>query len=177
MKFQESNFQANIYIYIYEQEFFLWRRHWMERWDVLSDVEKTQTCASTIKSCSRSQWPKIVTLLQILCTIPATSCECERSASVMRRLHTNNRASIGQQRLSSLALIHINYETPLSMDDIVDTFAAMKPHRMQLKNMLCDWINLYGHDVEIYVDVSLHNVKLLLFMGGPDFFQNDGCLT
>ena len=66
---------------------------------------------------------------------------------------------MGQQRLSSLALIYINYDTPLSMDEIVDTFAAMKPRRMQLKNMSCDWINLYGHDVEIYVDVSLHNVK------------------
>ena len=57
------------------------------------------------------------------------------------------------------------------MDEIVDTFAAAIPRRMQLKNMLYDWINLYDHNVEIYVDVSLHNVKWLVFMGGPNFFK------
>ena len=56
-------------------------------------------------------YPNLYVLLKICCTIPATSCECERSASALRRLHTFNRASMTQERLSSLALMHIHYLT------------------------------------------------------------------
>ncbi len=35
-----------------------------------------------------SMWPNINTILHLICTIPVTSCECERSVSVLRRLKT-----------------------------------------------------------------------------------------
>ena len=43
----------------------------------------------------------------VLCsrfTIPVTLCECERSASTLRRLNNYMRASMGKDRLSHLAL-------------------------------------------------------------------------
>ena len=52
--------------------------------------------------------PNIYVLLNILGTVVVTSCECERSANVLKRLNTYLRASMGQNRLSALSLMHIN---------------------------------------------------------------------
>ena len=54
--------------------------------------------------------PNLRIHLQIACTIPATSCECERSASALRRLNKYTRASIGKERMANLALLHIHYD-------------------------------------------------------------------
>ena len=43
--------------------------------------------SSAIKDCDAEIYPNIRTLLQLACTIPVTSCECERSASALRRLN------------------------------------------------------------------------------------------
>ena len=51
--------------------------------------------------------PEFAKALKILAVIPATSCSAERSFSSLRRLKTYLRNSMGQERLSSLALLHI----------------------------------------------------------------------
>ena len=43
----------------------------------------------------------------ILATIPATSCSAERSSSALRRIKTFLRFTMGQHRLSSIAIINI----------------------------------------------------------------------
>jgi len=74
------------------------------------------TCAATIKECDRVLFPNMFMLLKVACTLPVTSCECERSASTLRRLNTFMRASTGEERLSSLALIHTHYDIPIDLD-------------------------------------------------------------
>ena len=54
--------------------------------------------------------PEFAKALKILAVIPATSCSAERSFSSLRRLKTYLRNSMGQERLSSLALLHIERE-------------------------------------------------------------------
>ena len=81
---------------------------------------------------------QIYALLEICSTIPATSCECETSASSLRRLHTCNRASMGQERLSSLALIHIHYQVKIDLDEVVNLFATKHPRRLELGTILRD---------------------------------------
>ena len=80
-------------------------------------------CAKAIKVCEKDTFPNLQVLLQLACTIPVTSCECERSASALRRLHTYMRASMGQSRLSSLALTHIHYDIAVDLDKTVDLFS------------------------------------------------------
>ena len=75
------------------------------------------------KECDRDMFPNIYILLQITCTIPVTSCECERSASGLRRLNNYMRASMGKDRLSYLALLHIHYDHSVDLDKVVDNFA------------------------------------------------------
>ena len=43
--------------------------------------------AAAIMVCDADMFPNVSVLLQIACTLPVTSCECERCASALRRLH------------------------------------------------------------------------------------------
>ena len=52
----------------------------------------------------KSVFPNILILLVIFLTVPVTSAECERSFSCLKRLKTWLRSTIGQSRLSSLAI-------------------------------------------------------------------------
>ena len=76
--------------------------------------------------------PNVHRLLRLVGTIPVTSCECERSVSVLRRLKTYLRSTMGQKRLTGLALLHIHYSTQVNLDEILNIFAGLHPRRMLL---------------------------------------------
>ena len=59
-------------------------------------------------------------VMQILATIPATSCSAERSVSSPRRIKTYPRNTMGQQRLKNVTLINIerNYSNLVLEEDI-----------------------------------------------------------
>jgi len=80
----------------------------------------------------------VIFLVKICCTIPVTSCECARSTSALRLLHMHNRASMAQGRLSSLALMHIHYETDINLGEMVDFFAEKHLRRLELGTLLQD---------------------------------------
>ena len=107
--------------------------------DMKQQYEAPTTLAQTLKVCDADVFPNSRVLLQIAATLPVTSCECERSFSSLRRLHSYVRASMGQERLSSLGLIHIHYDKIINLDDVVDTFAAMHPRRM--RSLMCAFTN------------------------------------
>ena len=91
--------------------------------------------AQAIQDCDRDLFPNIFTLLQIACTIPVTSCDCERSASALRRLHNYMRASMTTTRLSSLALLHVHYDDEVDLDDAVSLFTQLHPRRIELSTL------------------------------------------
>ena len=75
--------------------------------------------------------PEFAKVATILAVIPATSCSAERSFSGLRRLKTYLRSTIGQKRLSSLALIstereYTNRVIEEDMDKIIDIFGERK---------------------------------------------------
>lgn len=117
-------------------------QEWL-RWKVRYSSKPTDsipnTVAKALKDCDETSFPNIYTLLKIIGTIPATSCECERSASALRRLHTYNRASMNQERLSSLAMIHIHYTKEVNLEEVVDIFAKKHPRRLELNTLLRDY--------------------------------------
>ena len=96
-------------------------KRWKNRYMARKEDERPSSAAEAIKECDRDMFPNIYILLQIACTIPVTSCECERSASGLRRLNNYMRASMGKDRLSYLALLHIHYDLPVDLDKVVDT--------------------------------------------------------
>ena len=45
---------------------------------------------------------------------------------------------MAQERLGSLALTHIHYDTEVDLDEVVTIFSEKNLRRMQLTNILCD---------------------------------------
>ena len=88
--------------------------------------DRPSTIASSLKACDRDIYRSLHVLLRICATIPVTSCECERSVSVLKRLHTYLRVSMGQTRLSALALLHDNYDANIGIEKVTDIFARKK---------------------------------------------------
>ena len=75
--------------------------------------------AKLLKVCDQDSFPNIYILLKIEATNLVTSCECERSGSVLKRLNTYHRASIGQEQLTSLAMIHIDYDQKIDEEKVL----------------------------------------------------------
>ncbi|KAL9971117.1 hypothetical protein ACROYT_G023604 [Oculina patagonica] len=97
---------------MFEMELMRWRGRYL----AMEPELRPASPAVAIKDCDDDLFPNISILLKIACTIPVTSCECERSASTLRRLNNYMRASMGKERLSNLALLHIHYDTPVELD-------------------------------------------------------------
>ena len=53
----------------------------------------------------KDYFPNIYVILVILATLPVTSCECERSISMLKLLKTSLRSTMGNDRLNGLALM------------------------------------------------------------------------
>jgi len=60
-------------------------------------------------------FPEFSNVVHILAVIPATSCSAERSFSALRRFKTYLRSTMGQKRVSNMALINIEkaYANPV----------------------------------------------------------------
>ena len=81
--------------------------------------KRPTTGASTLKEHDGYLFPKITILLQILCTLTVTSCECERNARALQQLHNFMCAGMTKSRLISPALMHIHYNHSIDMDTVV----------------------------------------------------------
>jgi len=62
-------------------------------------------------------------------SILAYSCGCERSFSSLRRLKTYLRNTMGQERLSGIALFNIEKNVEINMEQILTDFIAQKDSR------------------------------------------------
>ena len=120
--------------YLVDQELGLWKR----KWSVCSPIDRPDTLASALISCDEERFPNIFRLMKIGCTLPITSCTCERSFSTLRRLRNWLRSSMTCRRLSSLALMNIHYSHPVNYDTAVEIFLKMHPRRIELSNLLME---------------------------------------
>ena len=100
--------------------------------------DRPDTLASALISCDEERFPNIFRLIKIGCTLPITSCTCERSFSTLRRLRNWLRSSMTCRRLSSLALMNIHYAHPVNYDTAVEIFLKMHPRRIELSNLLME---------------------------------------
>ena len=63
-------------------------------------------------------------LLTILGTLPAPTATSERSFSSMRRLKTYLRSSIGNERMTGLALLSIHKDRQMDREKVMNDFVA-----------------------------------------------------
>ena len=95
-----------------------------------SKKELLETAAATIKAYDKRTFPNIYILLKLICTMPVTSCEWKRTTSVMKCLNNYFRCTMGQDRLLSLALMHIHYEKEFDIDKVAQRFFLKQSRRM-----------------------------------------------
>jgi len=79
-------------------------------------------------------YSRIYAFLQILLTIALSIASCERSFSKLKLILSYLRASMGQERLSNLALLSIERENVenINFDDVIDQCATVKSRKMYL---------------------------------------------
>ena len=65
---------------------------WKSKYSDVPYEKLPSSPSSAIKDCDAEIYPNIRILLQLACTIPVTSCECERSATALRRLNNYMRS-------------------------------------------------------------------------------------
>ena len=100
------------------------------RWSFRDITERLQTIAQALKQYDSDAYPNPSFLLKVAGTVAVTSCECEHSRSVLKSFYTYLRAS---ERLSGLALIHINYDVEISVDR-VKSIVFKKPRALEFSN-------------------------------------------
>ena len=103
---------------------------WKRKWFSTEDADLPTSAAQTLTACDREFFPNIHTLIRILCTLPITSAECERSFSTLRRLKTYLRSTMSSERESGLALMNINYHRDINIEEVINTFAQRQPRRL-----------------------------------------------
>ena len=110
-------------------------KSWENYWKLFQRTIPT-TLGMLLPCIDKLIFPNIFVALQIAATIPVTSCSCERSISVLRRLKTFLRNTMGQNRLNGLATLHVHREVTLETTDVIERFALEHPRRMKLVDIL-----------------------------------------
>ena len=123
------------YISSLESELQSWYLKWKKQEQENSHVSLPKTPSFTLPHAS-SLFPNIKVLLLILCTLPVISCSAERSFSGLKRI----RSTMSNERLSSLALLHLHRDINVKVEDIFDEFARRHPRTLKL--MFCHLINI-----------------------------------
>ena len=90
------------------------------------------TAVESFVKCDDMFYPFIRKLLQILCTLPVSVATAERSFSTLRRIKTWTRATMGEDRLSGLALMHVHRDIDICAKRVIDTFAKSRNTRIDL---------------------------------------------
>ncbi len=69
-------------------------------------------------------------------TLPVTSCECERSISMLKLIKTSLRSSMGQDRLNGLAMLYYHRDIEITSEEVVDEFSSKTDGIMTINNLL-----------------------------------------
>ncbi|KAM3843293.1 52 kDa repressor of the inhibitor of the protein kinase-like [Diretmus argenteus] len=90
------------------------------------------TALDTLHTTNMSYFPNVECMLRIYLTIPVTTCACERPFSAMRRLKTWLRASMSDNRLSGLALMHVHPKVRVDRERVLRRWDASGHRRIHL---------------------------------------------
>jgi hypothetical protein len=109
-----------------EGEFKLWHQS-------LAEVPiKPKSAIEAIPMCNHILFPVINELLQIMATLPVTTCTAERSFSTLKVLKTYLRNCTGEERLNGLALMYIHDNLHVSTEEVLEDLAS-KPRKLDIK--------------------------------------------
>ncbi|CAF3682810.1 unnamed protein product [Rotaria sp. Silwood1] len=103
---------------------------WQHKWKKTSIAKKPSNVIDSLNALLslRSFYPNLYCLFELFAILPVTVSTAERSFSTMKRIITILRNSIGDERLSNLALIHIHHDiaSNLNVEDLINIFCKDK---------------------------------------------------
>ena len=106
---------------------------WMSLIQSLPEERRPNDIAAAILLGKDNFLPAVTTLLRLFGTIPVSNATAERSFSALKRLKTYLRSTMGEERLTGLALLHVNKSTEVDPDDIIELYASKKDRRIRLQ--------------------------------------------
>ena len=116
-------------------------RDWFKLW---SDCEATgretlpTNLLDALCQCDPDVSPCIHRLLTTGCTLPITSCEAERSFSVLRRTMNYIQSTMGRDRLTGLILMHMHRNIDIDPRKAVSRFIKDHSTRKFASSVLFD---------------------------------------
>ena len=69
-------------------------------------------------------------MLQVLHSVPVTSCACERSFPSMKLLKTYSRSNMTNDRLNAFATLNVHLDLHPTSEDALRKCMAIGPHRL-----------------------------------------------
>ena len=113
----------------FKQEITKWRHHWSIG---PPDDPLPETLVETLDQTSAGFYEGIYVAVTTLLTFPISACAVECSFSSMKRLKTSLRNTMTDERLSSLAILHIhNFDKDANVDNVAK-FAHQKERRQKM---------------------------------------------
>ena len=92
-------------------------QRWVNKWKK-EDVSTVPSSAiEALCACHADIYPNVYILLTTLGTLPVSTATSERSVSTMRCLKTYLRSSIGNERMTGLALISIHKDRQIDREN------------------------------------------------------------
>jgi hypothetical protein len=101
-------------------------RLWYRRLSRTEEGSLPRNALDALRLCHSTVHPNIEKLLQILATLPVSTCTSERSFSTLRRLKTYLRNSTSETRLNGLALLHVHREMTPTTEEIINELLKKK---------------------------------------------------
>ena len=96
--------------------------------------EKAHTTPTLMHLCRRLQrvrdaLPEMCKLSTIACTVPVSSCACERSFSILRIVKNYLRCTMKTDRVNDLMLlgVHSNRASKIDLNKVIDRFILLYP--------------------------------------------------
>lgn len=77
-------------------------------------------------------FPNVHEIVKLMLTLPVGSVPCERSFSTMRLLKDWNRSTMGENRLTGLALLMVHRDMDVSRENILTRFDSTGNRRLKL---------------------------------------------
>lgn len=108
----------------------LWRRKWKNEEKDIGVIPTSPL--QTLPFCNGDLFPNIRRILELLCVLPVTVAEGERSFSTLRRLKTWLRSTTSESRLNGLAALNIHKQIEISAEEVVERFSNARNRRMDL---------------------------------------------
>jgi hypothetical protein len=101
-------------------------------WQIVDSSYTTPIQCLQLLHKTRDSFPNLAIALRIMLMMPITTAKAERSFSKLKIIKNYMRTTMGQERLSNLALLSIESELRENMDfsDLINSFAELKARKI-----------------------------------------------